>query len=129
MPAHSHSPTDKQIAEVEAYAAVGVPHHDIARLIGISTHTLLKHYEHQLGVGKAKANAQVAKSLFRQAIDGNISAAIFWLKAQAGWREVQVVEHTGGTTLNVINADTVKAKLDSILAERAGGKAKSDTLQ
>ena len=72
---------------------------------------------------------RVAKSLFRQAIDGNISAAIFWLKAQAGWREVQVVEHTGTSTLQVIDADSVKEKLDAILARRAGGKVESDTLQ
>ena len=128
MPAHSHSPTDKQIAEVEAYAAVGVPHHDIARLIGISTHTLLKHYDHQLGVGKAKANAQVAKSLFRQALEGNIAAAIFWLKAQAGWREKQelvvVTDDLRGPDAAVLHE-----RLDRALRKRRNGADTEPTIQ
>jgi hypothetical protein len=36
----------------------------------------------------------VAQSLFRMATEGkNVAAAIFWMKARAGWREKQQVEH------------------------------------
>ena len=41
------------------------------------------------------ANAQVAKGLFDQAKQGNTSAAIFWLKTRAGWKETNVNEITG----------------------------------
>jgi hypothetical protein len=87
MPARAHRTTKTRRAQVMAYAAVGVPHHDIAKLQSISIHTLLKYYREELDLGKANATAQVAKTLFSQAIKGNVAAAIFWLKAQAGWRE------------------------------------------
>jgi|TARA_B110000914_G_scaffold77994_1_gene68635 hypothetical protein len=37
--------------------------------------------------GKAMAIADVATSLYEQAKNGNIQAAKFYLKTQAGWRE------------------------------------------
>ena len=39
------------------------------------------------GKGKAMAIADVATSLYEQAKNGNIQAAKFYLKTQAGWRE------------------------------------------
>jgi hypothetical protein len=82
----------KQI-EVQAYAAVGVPHHQIATLMHMETATLLKLYQPELTIGKGRATAQVGKALFKMATNGNVAAAIFWMKAQAGWRETQVLEH------------------------------------
>jgi hypothetical protein len=67
---------------------VGTPHHDIALLVGVSIKTLLRYYRKELDIGKARANANVAKGLYSSAIKGNLGAQIFWLKAQAGWREV-----------------------------------------
>jgi hypothetical protein len=90
-----HEPTPKTMAEAKAYAAVGVPHHDIALLIGVSIKTLLKYYRTEMDIGKARANATVAKGLFSSATKGNLGAQIFWMKSQAGWREVQSIEHTG----------------------------------
>jgi len=103
MPRPRHQPTDKTRAEVQAYAMVGVPHHDLARLVQLSIKTLLKYYRDELDTGKARATAQVGRSLFRMATTGNnVAAAIFWMKAQAGWREKQLIEHTGadGDPLN-----------------------------
>lgn len=37
--------------------------------------------------GKASATQEIAHSLIKEAKGGNISAAIFYLKTQAGWRE------------------------------------------
>ena len=45
---------------------------------------------------KIEATAKVAQSLYRMATEGNnVAAAIFWMKARAGWREKQQVELTG----------------------------------
>lgn len=96
MANHAHKPTEASRKEVSAYAAVGTPHHDIARLVGLSIKTLLKHYRHELDTGKARATAQVAKTLFQMATqEKNTAAAIFWMKAQAGWRDRSEVEMTG----------------------------------
>ena len=111
-----HEPDDKTKSEVEAYAAVGVPHHDIAKLVGISIKTLLKYYDHELGVGKAKANAQVAKSLFKQAINGNIAAAIFWMKAQANWSEKQVIEHSGNHSITMYQVGNARTLANTLRA-------------
>jgi hypothetical protein len=41
----------------------------------------------------SEANAQVAQSLYQQAISGkNTAATIFWLKTRAGWRESPAIE-------------------------------------
>ena len=42
--------------------------------------------------GKSKAIAAVAGNLVNQATQGNISASMFYLKTQAGWREQETVE-------------------------------------
>lgn len=49
--------------------------------------------------GKSKAISQVAKSLIDKAIAGDTTSAIFFLKTQAGWREVQeIINHDEQTT-------------------------------
>ena len=42
--------------------------------------------------GKAIAIQSVAKGLVNQAINGNITAAIFYLKTQAGWSETKQID-------------------------------------
>ena len=66
----------------------GVPHLDIATFLGIDAKTLRKHFREELDRGTTEANAKVAQSLFTMATQGkNVAAAIFWMKARAGWRE------------------------------------------
>ena len=43
--------------------------------------------------GKVDAISSVAQGLLQQAREGNMAAAIFFLKTQAGWRETQVVDN------------------------------------
>lgn len=102
-----YQPTPKQREEVERGAACGVPQDTIARIIGISKMTLRKHFADELVHGKDKANGKVASFLFDKATGkhGNehsaVIAAIFWLKAQAGWKDRQdvVVQNPDGTSL------------------------------
>jgi hypothetical protein len=89
-----HIKSDQSSNEVRAYATVGTPHHDISVLMNLSTKTLLRHYRKELDEGKARGNATVAKTLFTAATVGNnLGAQMFWLRCQAGWREVQVVQN------------------------------------
>ncbi|WP_206072751.1 hypothetical protein [Mesorhizobium temperatum] len=83
--------------QVEALAGYGVPEPDIAGMIGIDPKTLRKHYRYELDQGHTKANAKVAENLFRKATgEGReaVTAAIFWLKSRARWKERVVTEHT-----------------------------------
>jgi hypothetical protein len=71
---------------------------DIACVLAIDEQELQATYAHELDSGGIKANARVAESLYRKATgEGReaVTAAIFWLKTRARWKEVSVHEHTG----------------------------------
>ena len=76
-------------------AAYGIPEADIATVIDIDPKTLRKHYRKELTTGSIKANTKIAESLYRKALgDGSqsVTAAIFWLKTRAHWKETVVSE-------------------------------------
>jgi hypothetical protein len=87
----SHMPTDVLRKQVEALASFGVKQDDIANVVGVAPKTLRKHYGDVLATAEIKANSLVAQSLFQKATgDGasSVTAAIFWLKTRAGWKEI-----------------------------------------
>ena len=90
-------PTNHERKQVEAMSGYGVPIEQIAVLVrdGIDTDTLRKHFAKELIAGKAKANAQVGKTLFQKVMAGDTTAAIWWSKTQMRWKEVQQHELTG----------------------------------
>ena len=81
-------PNDDHRRTVRAMSGFGVPHNDIATLLEIDPKTLRKYFHYELDRGSIEATAKVGQSLFRMATEGNnVAAAIFWMKARAGWRE------------------------------------------
>lgn len=86
---------------VEEQSGLGVPQEQIGAMIGCSDDTLRKHFEYELLCGKAKANAAVSKSLYKNATTGgkdghgDVQAQTFWLKTQAGFKETNKTEITG----------------------------------
>ena len=84
--------TDRELAQIEALGSV-LSIEQIADYFGIGRTTFyaicerqpetMEHYKR----GKAQAIASVSKGLLQQAIKGNLTSAIFYLKTQAGWRE------------------------------------------
>jgi predicted transcriptional regulator len=95
MQGKEHIPTEESRKLVKSLAAVGTRYVDIAHKLEITDDTLRKHYKEELESGRIDANAQIANTLFQQAKKGNMTAAIFWLKTRAGWKETQVTELTG----------------------------------
>ena len=86
----SHVPTEDYRSQVQTLAIAGTPQELIARVIGISDETLRKYYRDELDTALVKANAAVARNLYRKATgDGQqaVSAARFWLICRAGWKE------------------------------------------
>lgn len=97
MSRKAHKPTPQTQKQVETLAAYGTPHAAIAAIVKVDEKTLRKHYREELDTGAHKANAKVAGSLYKQATEGgNTSAAIFWMKVRAGWKETNVTELSGG---------------------------------
>lgn len=76
---------------VERMAGVGLNSFQIAKLIDLPHAQVERDYAHHLEIGKAKANLKVANVLFQTACDPkhtkHTTAAIFFLKARAGWTD------------------------------------------
>ena len=125
----AHQPTDASRKQIEALASFGVPRSEIAKVAGICLNTLIRHYGDTLDIAATKANSLVAQSLFNRAVKGDgaaaTSAAIFWLKARAGWREKDVHEITGpsGGPIQMVDvsglSDAQLAALEPILVRLA----------
>jgi hypothetical protein len=92
---HEHLPTPETQKLVESSSGLGLPHESIAVLVGIDDKTLRKHYRHELDMGKAKANGQIAKTLFQKATAGDTTSLIWWTKSQMRGAETVKQEHTG----------------------------------
>jgi hypothetical protein len=84
MPRPPLKPTEEQRRMVKSMGAVGIPHEDIGRKIGIrSPKTLRKHFRDELDLGIIDANYKVSKTLYEMAISGDEpSATIFWDKTR-----------------------------------------------
>ena len=109
MGRRAHKPDATSRRQVEAMGAYGVPEAGIARVLAVDPKTLRKHYRDQLDTGHIRANSKIAESLYRKALgDGpqSITAAIFWLKTRAHWKETSVheVSHASPVTIELVPA-------------------------
>jgi hypothetical protein len=101
---------DAQIAQVEILAAV-LSKKQLADHMDVSETTFREIEARQPDVfdaykrGKAKAISKMGRSLITQAEEGNVSAAIFYLKTQAGWREADPDLGNHNITLQIIKPD------------------------
>jgi hypothetical protein len=98
MGRRAHRPDETSRRQVEAMAGYGVREADIATVLEVDEKTLRKHYRSELDKGHIKATTKVAENLYRKATgEGReaVTAAIFWLKTRAGWKETLVQEMRG----------------------------------
>lgn len=102
--------TQDQVIQVEKLSSV-LTKGQLSDYFGISETTFRAIEERQPEVldaykrGKSKAVASVGMNLITQARNGNVSAAIFYLKTQAGWRESVNVTNTHQVTGFEVIAD------------------------
>jgi hypothetical protein len=112
---HRHRPTDDSRRQVALLAGYGITQPDIAKLISISDRTLRLYYRNELDTGHITASAKVAASLFEMATKNKVpAAAIFWLKARAGWKDRQDLTIDGTQTVqlqHLLAAKTFSAQL------------------
>lgn len=122
-------PTKEQALKVQIMAGCGAPHEMIADQIvnpatqaPVDEKTLRKVFRAELDGGKAVANGLVAQSLFKKATGNgpqSVTAAIFWLKAQAGWKDRMHVQLEGnmGIVAGKLPKDLTDEELALALAE------------
>ncbi len=92
---------DEEVKQVEKLSSV-LNQEQMAHFFGMSPSTFDKIISRDQRIrdafdkGRAKALAMVGGKLLKKALDGNLTAMIFFMKAQAGWRDQnQQVELTG----------------------------------
>jgi hypothetical protein len=99
----SHPPTEEQRRLVRAMAGFGLPDADIAVLIDCDVPVLRERFRRELDRGAAEGTAKVAQALFQMAtVEKNVSAAIFWMKARAGWGDKVTVSSDSPRTVTII---------------------------
>jgi hypothetical protein len=92
--------SDDDVAKIEKLAAY-LNQDQISDVMGFSSRWLRKarlrdeRIDLALRRGKSSAVGVVAKSLVKKARDGDTVSQIFFLKAQGGWQDRQVVQHEG----------------------------------
>jgi transcription initiation factor TFIIIB Brf1 subunit/transcription initiation factor TFIIB len=98
--APAHQPTDQLRQQVSVMVEIGMRQEEMSRVLGISEHTLRKHYEKELENAKAILNSAVANNLYRIATSsekGAVAAAIFWMKTRARWKETIDLSNDDGS--------------------------------
>lgn len=126
MPVEPRVLTDDEIDKVEGLAAV-LTVEQLADFFGFSADTFRRICKRQPEVmlrykkGRAAAIGKVAGGLLKDAIEGDQTARIFYLKTQAGWRETTRQEHTGadGGPIQTETKDALRKKIESRLARLA----------
>lgn len=106
--------TDKDRAQVERMAGLGLTQPQIANICGFSEDTLQRHFSAELANGVGKLNSAVAANLYSIATsrdNGAVAAAIFWMKTRGRWKETNHHEVTGadGGAIEVETKTTIDA--------------------
>jgi hypothetical protein len=106
-------------SKVEAMAGYGLSAAEIARVLKVDPELLKADYLCELEGGQIKANAKVAENLYRKATgDGReaVTAAIFWLKARARWKETTKLEHGDDPDAPIVFSVTYESPPDEAQA-------------
>lgn len=115
-----HEPTPQGREQVKSMSGYGIPQDEIARLLEIDPKTLRKYYRDELDTGMTEANAAVAESLYKSAVeDRNVTAAIWWTKSRMGWKERVEVTGKDGGPINMRNLsdDELDRRITRLAAE------------
>ena len=101
---------------LEGWARDGLTYEQIANNVGIDTATLYRWREKNCNIcnalkkGREVVDFEVENALLKNALDGNVTAQIFWLKnrKKLEWRDKVDYENVGEDKNGVIN-DLVEA--------------------
>ncbi len=86
--------TEEEVQMMKKFASVGVSMKQIAAAFSCAEETLRTKYGTVLEECRAQAEGLMAGHVFRKALEGSDTLAIFWLKTRGGWRETGILEET-----------------------------------
>ena len=134
----SHEPSKASRDLVTLHKAIGTPQETIALLLEIDAKTLRKHYRAELDTGKARMIGAVGGKLFKAAMGspvydsagkkvgetkGDITAQIFIMKTQGGWKTATALELSGpgGGPVKHINKEMTPEEAQQAYAATLAG--------
>ena len=129
IPQEPHEPSAETRKLVESSSGLGLPHESIAVLVGIDDKTLRKYYRHELDMGKAKANGQIAAQIIKSNAGLDLLKEHYTLepialppaKGQSEQRQLAVLTYTGQPVPTGEAYDQVVEAVEAI-GERAVGE-------
>lgn len=90
-PTIDYRPTEQDRTTVQIMVAGGIQQANICKCLGVTRHTLRRHFRHEIETAAEQANARVVQSLFQMATAGDgmqkFNAARLWLYHRLGWRD------------------------------------------
>jgi len=110
--------------QVEELVSCGMSQDDIARALGCTTPTLVKHFGEQLKAGAAKKRAHVIAQLYKAAGKGNVAAMkkLHELHTVAQALDPLGDQDKAGAAAKVNNGKLGKKQLAQIAATQVGGE-------
>jgi hypothetical protein len=122
-----HTPSDATRKVVASAVGMGLDQVTISHLLDVNPKTLRKFYRMELDTGAAKANLNVARSLYGRATSGKDTiASIFWLKARAGWVDTPKTAHEGMPQNITVTFALEPPKVESKLIDVTPGEQKDN---
>ena len=126
MPKAKWRPEDHDYDIVRNFGGV-LKQDQLAQYYGVSVKTLQNRFKDNpdwrdaYDQGRADTIRRVGNALVKKALDGNLTAMIFYLKTQAGWWDKQMVEHSGpgGGAIEIETADQARRDVLGRLAQFA----------
>jgi hypothetical protein len=94
--------------QVQTMIACGISVEKVALALDLDLEFLKANYHDELTLSEDKANAEVARALYKQATNGNTQAMIFWLKARAEWKDQAELSITSDITGFRVVSDDVE---------------------
>ena len=123
----AHEPTRELRKLVKRYSLLILTQTQIAELLEISVDTLVKYYSKELQAGRT-ADSRVAAKLYEKALQGDTTAAIFWLKARQHWRDRDAAQILNAPVTVSADSKAVEAALLNALEGRKPAKRDAITI-
>lgn len=98
--------TDEERRWVQRMALAMIPQENIAKVLKTTKETLEKYFPDELDCSKPLSG--VVGALFKNAMEGNVTAQIFICKTRLGWREKSEIEHSGNVAITPLIQLTTK---------------------
>ncbi len=102
-----HVPTIESRAKVNALSSFGIPLKKIAKYMELDVKTLGVHYEKEIETASIDKIVAVGNALFQKAIEGNVTAMVFFLKTRGQWRETDRNEYDKDESVSKIQIEVI----------------------